>query len=727
MNEPTQRARVVRFGVFEVDLRTAELRKQGVRIRLPGQSFQVLEALVRRPGELVTRADLKQKLWPEDSYGDFEHGINAAVNRVREALGDSSDNPRFVETLPRRGYRFIAQVHIEPDGTAKEASTPNGQPGPAAELHLDIDQNSHHEPVADPQPSVAFRPRNSIRRSVAVAAVAVTVLVLLVMWWRTPPAVPVVESVIQLTDDGQPKDSMVSDRSRVYFNEGPKTSRKIAQVSITGGPTAPVETRFVTSFIDSITHNGSALLVIVPDGAPDISSSWFLWSVPLPTGEPRRLLGSFETETADIVPDGRILFAQYLAAGTTKGTGDRTDWLIADKDGSNSRKLVSFPGLIGDVDVSPDGQRILVTQEQVGDRKLFEVASDGTGLRELRKLVGDEHNFRWCANEKCIVYQSGSNLKSDIWLLPMKNIVFRHTGNPIRLTNGPMPYSNPYPNPDGKQIFALGTKQRGELVRYDLKSHEFLPFLSGISATDPTFSRDGRWVAYTSPSDHTLWRSLSDGSERVQLTFPPTEVEFPAISPDGTKISFHSYKRELFVVGVEGRTPQKVSDSGWYASWSPNGNYLFYQDGRPPYLPHIIDIRTNRESTMTPTKDPFGGGFWLSQDILVGLNEKHTKFVTFNLKTQQFKDLWPSPLNDIENWMLSPDAKYLYFTTRGAEPKVMRISVADHKLETITSLKDLYRAANSGETQINVAPDGSPIFTLDTGYQEIYALNIRWP
>jgi DNA-binding winged helix-turn-helix (wHTH) protein len=100
VHEPDQATRVIRFGVFEVDLHTTELRKQGVRIRLPLQSFQVLEALLRQPGELVTRKELKEKLWPADSFGDFEHGLNAAVNRVREALGDSSDNPRFVETLP---------------------------------------------------------------------------------------------------------------------------------------------------------------------------------------------------------------------------------------------------------------------------------------------------------------------------------------------------------------------------------------------------------------------------------------------------------------------------------------------------------------------------------------------------------------------------------------------------------------------------------------------------
>jgi DNA-binding winged helix-turn-helix (wHTH) protein len=122
VSEPTQTTKLVRFGVFEVDLRMAKLRKQGVRIRLPGQSFQVLEALLLRPGELVTREELKQKLWPTDTFGDFEHGLKAAVNRVREALGDSFDNPRFVETVPRRGYRFIASVE-QLNGEAKLLQT----------------------------------------------------------------------------------------------------------------------------------------------------------------------------------------------------------------------------------------------------------------------------------------------------------------------------------------------------------------------------------------------------------------------------------------------------------------------------------------------------------------------------------------------------------------------------------------------------------------------------
>jgi cholera toxin transcriptional activator len=101
---------VASFGPFEADFQTQEIRKHGVRLRLPGQSFQILRMLLERPGELVTREKLREALWPSDTFVDFEHGLNAAVNRLREALGDSADNPSFIETLHRRGYKFIAPV-----------------------------------------------------------------------------------------------------------------------------------------------------------------------------------------------------------------------------------------------------------------------------------------------------------------------------------------------------------------------------------------------------------------------------------------------------------------------------------------------------------------------------------------------------------------------------------------------------------------------------------------
>ena len=102
--------KVIRFGVFELDLQGGELRKSGLRMKLQEQPFQVLAALLERPGELVGKEELRKRLWPDDTFVDFDHGLGSAINRLRDALGDSAENPRFVETLPRRGYRFIAPV-----------------------------------------------------------------------------------------------------------------------------------------------------------------------------------------------------------------------------------------------------------------------------------------------------------------------------------------------------------------------------------------------------------------------------------------------------------------------------------------------------------------------------------------------------------------------------------------------------------------------------------------
>ncbi len=134
--------KIVRFGVFTVDLAAGELRKNGVRIRLQEQPFQVLAFLLERPGEVVTREGLHQKLWPADTFVDFDHSLNTAVNKLREALGDSASSPRFVETLARRGYRFLAPVEREMANSPEPVKTvpDGGQVATAVtSLHDDLD------------------------------------------------------------------------------------------------------------------------------------------------------------------------------------------------------------------------------------------------------------------------------------------------------------------------------------------------------------------------------------------------------------------------------------------------------------------------------------------------------------------------------------------------------------------------------------------------------------
>ena len=158
--ERTVSPRTVRFGTFEADLATRELRKSGVRIKLQGQPFEILVMLLERSGELVTREELQQRLWPTDTFVDFDHGVNAAINRLREALGDSAENPRFVETIPRRGYRFVAPVESQ-----------TAAPGPSIVPTPDPNPESH------PRATEATS-RSAGRRRLVWAAVVVVLVVL---------------------------------------------------------------------------------------------------------------------------------------------------------------------------------------------------------------------------------------------------------------------------------------------------------------------------------------------------------------------------------------------------------------------------------------------------------------------------------------------------------------------------------------------------------------------
>jgi serine/threonine protein kinase/Tol biopolymer transport system component len=554
---------------------------------------------------------------------------------------------------------------------------------------------------------------------IGAAGAVVAPAVLLIAWWRIPPAVPVVESVTQLTDDGERKHGpLVSDGTRIYFNEGQPDNWRVAQVSIAGGPVAFVETSFADPDIVGLAHDGSALFAYGGFYYPGP-----LWMIPLPAGEAHRI-GSYEVQWADIFPDGRIVFTKNIKASPpTKyaGTSGGSDLFIADKDGLNPRKLVSVPGYIFGINVSPDGQRILLEESRNGTYLLHEIAANGTGLREILKFGKNDCCYVWNSDRKYVLYSSGDGKRSDIWALPLGGMLSRRSREPIRLTTGPISFTEPYPSRDGKQIFVTGLTDRAQLVHYDLQSHQFLPFLGGISATDTTFSRDGKWVVYRSYPDHGLWRSRSDGSERLQLTSPPMETVMPWISRDGTKVSFSS-NYQIFLIDMNGGQPQRIVEKGDDAYWSPDGNAVVFES--PDGL-QIYDLHTGKASPV-PGAQHIWGPYWVTQDTLVAATEgpnRQVKYLTFDFKTQKWTDLFTAT---VENTMITPDNKYLYFTTGGAESKLERFGFADRQIETITSLKD-FRQLRSGYTQINVAPDGSTIFTRDTSTQEVYALNVRWP
>lgn len=206
---------VRRFGVFEVNARTGELRKHGVRLRIRGRPIDILLLLLERPGDVVTRDDLRQRLWPADTFVDFDHGLNSAMNRLRDALGDSAENPRFIETLPRRGYRFIAPI------AAPVTSEDAAPPAPAAA------PEPPPPPVIEPAAQVpAVRPRPW--RTVAITgAVLAAVITMSVMGWRSfsSPASRTGKMTIAVL----PFANLSGDPEQDYFSDG-FTEEMIAEI-----------------------------------------------------------------------------------------------------------------------------------------------------------------------------------------------------------------------------------------------------------------------------------------------------------------------------------------------------------------------------------------------------------------------------------------------------------------------------------------------------------------
>jgi serine/threonine protein kinase len=445
------------------------------------------------------------------------------------------------------------------------------------------------------------------------------VITALGVWWMRPAAVPIVEAVTQLTDDGNPKGTngtLATDGSRVYFDEMDSGQYLTKQVSARGGQTTPIPSAPKESGIAALTPDASALLAF-GQGNPA-----GLWLLPLPAGEPRRL-GDLDADDAGFFPDGRIVF--------TSGPS----LYVAEKDGSNPHKIAGFSGNGGWPNVSPDGKHIRFTV--VGDdltSSLWEISSDGTGQHPLLNGWHDPPNEccgKWTRDGRYFVFQSLSEGRWDLWALPEATSLWRPASRkPLRLTNGPLSYALPCPSRDSDRIFAVGSKRRGELVRYDSKAQQFVPYVSGISAIDAHVSRDGKWVVYLSYPDHTLWRSRPDGSDRLQLTYPPMVVLYTCISPDGTKVAFGGLLRSkrrlsLYIVNIEGGVPEEITGAGGM-SWSPDQNSIAFSapapgkhQGEKEFLQsYIVDLRTK---TVSVVPDSLGTSqlLWLDTRTLLAV------------------------------------------------------------------------------------------------------------
>ncbi len=710
MSRPAIDPKSLRFGLFELDLAARELRKAGVRIKLQDQPFQILALLLERPGEVVTREDLQKRLWPEDTFVDFDLSLNSAIKKLRQTLGDDSENPRFVETLYRRGYRFIAPVsgHVSPEIVAVPAPTLRGL-----------------EPVkatAEPRREMFWRTFPWLLLTLLIAVIALLYL------WRPVPLSQVI-GYTQLTHDDLPKCCIVTDGERLYFQTMKNDQFVVGQVSSNGGETSVLDTPFRNVGIGDIAWDGSALLIASFEGTSKESS---VWTMPLPSGSPRRL-GDTAAHSGTWSPDqNELVFA--------KGS----DLYVTNTKESQPRKLVTVDGTVFNPRFSPDGHRIRfdVMDPRNGSSALWEMNRDGSGLRPL--LPGwnptpHECCGSWTRNGKYYLFESFREGKSNVWVLPERTRWPFSRPKPAQLTNGPLDFDWAVPSKDGKKIFTVGSQRRGELIRYDGKTG-FSPYLRGISATELAFSTDGQWVAYVSIPDRILWRSRLDGSERLRLTDWPLAAGLPKWSPDQKQIVFmgrtlQTNWRAYLVSSDAGAARELIpgAEVGFDPGWSPDGKFIVLtlnEAGSPTNKPEgpgiaIFDLQSRKLSLIPGAEQLFSPRWSPDGKYIAAFTDDSQKLMLLDRSTQKWTEIASMPFG-YPSW--SHDGQYLYFdTTFTDDPAIFRIRISDRKMERLASLKDIRRLLGEWGEWTGLAPDDSTLLVRDTSSQEIYALDFQAP
>jgi Tol biopolymer transport system component/DNA-binding winged helix-turn-helix (wHTH) protein len=698
------------FADFRVDLRAGELWRNGARIDLQDQPFQILVLLASRTGEVVTRDELRHHLWPTDTFVDFDNGLNAAVAKLRQALVDSPEAPRFIETLPRRGYRFIASVK------AIGAVSSLAPTAPAAPVEAPIDQ---------------LRAKWWMLAALGLAVVTIAGL------WRalSPPHFPKIVRYVQITNDGKPKarpvpfiNILVTDGSRIYFATGAAKGWEVAAAPVNGGESVNVPSALEGIVVNDISRDHSKLLVA--DGSVGTEPNAPYWIVSLPGG-PTARLGNLRARGASWSSDGKLLaYAKDQSLYT------------ANADGGELRMLATFDGIPFSPFWSPDGKMLsfYLYDTKTDSGGLWEIFADGTNPHALfpKWPAGSETCCGlWTPGGKYFVFQATRDGATNIWVRRERKGFFRSgPSEPMQLTFGPMNFLSPTPSPDGKRLFAIGEKKRGELMRYDSTSRQFVTYVSGLSAEGLDFSPDRESVAYTAFPEGTLWRSRMDGSQKIQLTHLPLQAGLPRWSPDGKKIAFMAAKPggawKIYVIPSEGGSPEELirsEESQWHPNWSPKGDALIF--GNPWWYSvpaiHLLNLETSRVSQLPDSEGLYSPRWSPDGRFVAAVSKDLRKVMLFDFKTSHWEQL--ALMDSVGHQAWSRMSKYIYFDAATKDGvSIYRVGARDHRLERVAGLPPpIGLAFGLFGPWTGLDPDDSPLLMRDTSVQEIYALDLQLP
>jgi Tol biopolymer transport system component/DNA-binding winged helix-turn-helix (wHTH) protein len=666
------RPRAVRFDVFQADFRTGELRKHGRRRRLPHQSFTALSMLTARAGDLVTREELCRELWPSGTFVDYDQGLNAVINRLRDALGDSAAEPRFIETLPKRGYRFIAPVTIidEPEPASTTIDAPS--PQPAADGH-----------VASRRPAVLI---------VAVGLV-LTSLLIFGIWSRVRrPAVTTFEGdrVVPFTslvaEERAP--SFSPDGSHVVFAWNGDTNGQ-------GGFDLYVKALGAERLLRLTAHPARWLS---PAWSPDGSRIAFarsaddasgLYVVSALGGDEQRLVDvGFSSPTfmrPSWSPDGRT-----LAYSSSDETGSHIVSLLS-LDDMHSRRLVPAPACwdAGAPAFSPDGAKIaVICTSSMAVYTVYLCALDGSAPTPLASMMGQPAGLAWLADGSALVVANDGGEGGSLWRLGLDGALSR------------LPFGEEGASPavarDGRLAYVRG-REDVNIWRIDLSAPEPGTTARRVLASTridmtPQYAPAGGRIAFASnrSGSQEIWVANSDGANPVRVTRSNGALTgAPAWCADGRRLAFDSRvsgTAAVYVVDAAGGAPRVLeTDRGNLAlpAWSSDCRWIVASDGRNALF-----------------KIPSDGGparpFTTQQAYYAQVIGER---VIFNVKTSPHIVLWSKtidganeralagmpPLAYADPWTVAEGGVY-FIQSAASGATVARYDFASHSVRTLAHL-----------------------------------------
>jgi len=602
----------IRFADCELDRRTGELWRNGQRLLLPDQPFRVLDALVRQPGVLVTREELQRELWPDGTFVDYEHSLNAAVKRLRELIGDSATAPLFIETVPRRGYRFIAPVE---DGAAPPEQAVPAIVEPAVPAAVEPEN-----PINAPRPPAStstWRKPGAVSPVAAMAALAAIASI----YWLAPTRVadpPRGAPPVRLTTaSGVNADPALSwDGTLMAYASG-RTGAGHLDIWVQKiGGSSPI--RLTTAEGDESDPSFSR------DGAEIVYSqrNMGLFVIGSLGGNRRLIVETPWARTPRFSPDGRSIvywtgFPAFVVSGGIPGA--LGSMFIVPAAGGAPRILQTHLASARYPIWSADGSRILFLGEEDPDQKAHDwyvIGPEGgqaikTGAFETMRAAGLQTRFpmpgAWIPSGDMVIFASNESDSSNLWQIPINPASGRVTGPAEPLTFGTAIERQPTVSAGGRIVFT-SVSENVDIWRLPLDPRTGVATgaperLTHDAASDRlrNVSTDGRRIVFISSRtgwDEVWLKDLDSGQER-RVTH--AGVDDASGSPDGAKVAFSrrdGAASRIDLIDIDGGVPVKLCEQCDSPSdWSPEGSRILFNRGRPSRL-ELVEIPSGQSRTL---------------------------------------------------------------------------------------------------------------------------------